>query len=208
MGSDRRCSRRRSRTRPVATDAQPVHRDGPARPSVRTTATAPQWSAPTSTFTSSRPLARTAFPQPPRATVPPRRGMRQGVANRSDRGEHERCRGRVRRGDEGPPCLGAVGASRFGVGRGGNHGRRPRSARTRTATSGLLRDPAASECRRDNADVVRSVLRPVTFLGAAAVAVLGPRREVEETPGVFAVRCPAAFAGGPVQLCVEATGAQ
>jgi len=28
----------------------------------------------------------------------------------------------------------------------------------------------------DIADVVRSVLRPVTLLGAAAVAVLGPRR--------------------------------
>jgi len=43
---------------------------------------------------------------------------------------------------------------------------------------------------RDIADVVGSVLRPVTLLGAVAVAVLGPRREVEETPGVslFAAR--------------------
>jgi small ligand-binding sensory domain FIST len=42
----------------------------------------------------------------------------------------------------------------------------------------------------DIANVVRSVLRPVTLLGAAAVAVLGPRREVEEMPGVslFAAR--------------------
>jgi hypothetical protein len=42
----------------------------------------------------------------------------------------------------------------------------------------------------DIADVIRSVLRPMTFLGAAAVAVLGPRREVEETAGVslFAAR--------------------
>ena len=40
------------------------------------------------------------------------------------------------------------------------------------------------------ADAVRSVLRPGTLLGAAAVAVLGPRREVEQTPGVslFAAR--------------------
>ena len=32
----------------------------------------------------------------------------------------------------------------------------------------------------DIADVVREVLQPVSLLGAAAVAVLGPRREVEE----------------------------
>jgi hypothetical protein len=58
------------------------------------------------------------------------------------------------------------------------------------------------------ADVVRSVLRPVTILGAAAVAVLGPRREVGQTAGVslFAarLRSPAV----PVRLCVEATGAR
>lgn len=36
----------------------------------------------------------------------------------------------------------------------------------------------------DIAGVVDSVLRPVTLMGAAAVAVVGPRREVEETPGV------------------------
>jgi small ligand-binding sensory domain FIST len=56
------------------------------------------------------------------------------------------------------------------------------------------------------ADVVRSVLRPVTLLGAAAVAVLGPRREVEETPGVslFAARLRSPVV--PVRLGAEATG--
>jgi hypothetical protein len=77
----------------------------------------------------------------------PAAGNEQVVANRSDRGDHARCGGRVRRRDEGLLGLGAVGASRFGAGRGGSHRRGPRSARTRTATGGLVRDPAASECR-------------------------------------------------------------
>jgi small ligand-binding sensory domain FIST len=58
----------------------------------------------------------------------------------------------------------------------------------------------------DIADVVRAVLGPVTLLGAAAVAVLGERREVEQTPGVslFAARL-----GSPpvaVRLFAERTG--
>ena len=58
----------------------------------------------------------------------------------------------------------------------------------------------------DIADVVRSVLQPVTLLGAAAVAVLGPRREVEETPGVslFAARLDSPAV--PVRLEAERTG--
>jgi small ligand-binding sensory domain FIST len=54
----------------------------------------------------------------------------------------------------------------------------------------LFVTPPHRDALDDIADVVRSVLRPVTLLGATAVAVLGPRREVEETPAVslFAAR--------------------
>jgi small ligand-binding sensory domain FIST len=58
----------------------------------------------------------------------------------------------------------------------------------------------------DIADVIGSVLLPVTLLGAAAVAVLGPGREVEETPGVslFAARLNSGAV--PVRLHAERTG--
>ena len=50
------------------------------------------------------------------------------------------------------------------------------------------------------------MLQAVTLLGAAAVAVLGPRREVEETPGVslFAARLGAPAV--PVRLRAAGTG--
>jgi small ligand-binding sensory domain FIST len=57
----------------------------------------------------------------------------------------------------------------------------------------------------DIADVVRSVLRPVTLLGAAAVAVLGPRREVEETPGVSLFAARLGSSAVPVRLLAERT---
>jgi small ligand-binding sensory domain FIST len=54
----------------------------------------------------------------------------------------------------------------------------------------LFVTPPHRSAAGDIADVVRAALRPVTLLGAAAVAVLGARREVEQTPGVslFAAR--------------------
>ena len=58
----------------------------------------------------------------------------------------------------------------------------------------------------DIADVVRSVLQPVTLLGAAAVAVLGPRREVEETPGVSLFAARLGSPALPVRLEAERTG--
>jgi small ligand-binding sensory domain FIST len=54
-------------------------------------------------------------------------------------------------------------------------------------------------------DVVRSVLRPVTLLGAAAVAVLGPGREVEEAPGVSLFAARLSSPAVPVRLCAEGT---
>jgi small ligand-binding sensory domain FIST len=69
----------------------------------------------------------------------------------------------------------------------------------------LFVTPPHRDAVGDIAAVVRSVLRPGTLLGAAAVAVLGPRREVELTPGVslFAarLRSPAI----PVRLHAEGT---
>jgi small ligand-binding sensory domain FIST len=58
----------------------------------------------------------------------------------------------------------------------------------------------------DIAEVVRSVLRPVTLLGAAAVAVLGPGREVEETPGVSLFAARLGSPAVPVRLRAEGTG--
>lgn len=55
------------------------------------------------------------------------------------------------------------------------------------------------------ADVVRSVLRPVTLLGAAAVAVLGSRREVEQTPGVSLFAARLGSPPIPLRLAAEAT---
>jgi small ligand-binding sensory domain FIST len=58
----------------------------------------------------------------------------------------------------------------------------------------------------DIADVVRSALQPVTLLGAAAVAVLGPRREVEETPGVSLFAARLGSPAVPVRLHAEEAG--
>jgi small ligand-binding sensory domain FIST len=55
------------------------------------------------------------------------------------------------------------------------------------------------------AEVVHSVLRPVTLLGAAASAVLGPKREVERTPGVTLFAARLRSAAVPVRLVAEAT---
>ena len=57
----------------------------------------------------------------------------------------------------------------------------------------------------DIAEVVRSMLRPIALWGATAVAVVGPRREVEETAGVslFAARLGSPVV--PVRLVAEAT---
>jgi small ligand-binding sensory domain FIST len=58
----------------------------------------------------------------------------------------------------------------------------------------------------DIADVVRAVLRPVTVLGAAAVAVLGARREVEQTPGVSLFAARLGSPAVPVRLVAERAG--
>jgi small ligand-binding sensory domain FIST len=58
----------------------------------------------------------------------------------------------------------------------------------------------------DIAGVVRTVLRPVTVLGAAAVAVLGARREVEQTPGVTLFAARLGSPAVPVRLVAERTG--
>jgi small ligand-binding sensory domain FIST len=58
----------------------------------------------------------------------------------------------------------------------------------------------------DIANVVRSVLQPITLLGAAAVAVLGPRREVELTPGVSLFAARLGSPAVPVRLRAEETG--
>jgi small ligand-binding sensory domain FIST len=58
----------------------------------------------------------------------------------------------------------------------------------------------------DIADVVREVLRPVTVLGAAAVAVLGARREVEQTPGVALFAARLGSPAVPVRLAAERAG--
>jgi small ligand-binding sensory domain FIST len=55
------------------------------------------------------------------------------------------------------------------------------------------------------ADIIRSVLQPVTLLGAAAVAVLGPRREVEETPAVSLFAARLGSPGVAVRLHAERT---
>ena len=57
----------------------------------------------------------------------------------------------------------------------------------------------------DMAAAVRSLLQPLCLLGAGAVAVVGPDREVEQTPGVslFAARLPSRPV--PVRLSAEAT---
>jgi small ligand-binding sensory domain FIST len=54
----------------------------------------------------------------------------------------------------------------------------------------LFVTPPHADAFGEIADVIRSVLEPRTLLGATAVAVIGPRREVEATPGValFAAR--------------------
>jgi small ligand-binding sensory domain FIST len=56
------------------------------------------------------------------------------------------------------------------------------------------------------AEVVRSVLQPVTLLGAAAVAVLGARREVEETPAVSLFAARLGSPAIPVRLHAEQSG--
>jgi len=58
----------------------------------------------------------------------------------------------------------------------------------------------------DIADVVRAVLRPATLLGAAAVAVLGARREVEQTPGVSLFAARIGSPAVPVRLVAERSG--
>jgi small ligand-binding sensory domain FIST len=70
----------------------------------------------------------------------------------------------------------------------------------------LFVTPPHRDAVDDIADVVRSVLQPVTLLGAAAVAVLGPRREVEETPGVSLFAARLGSPALPVRLHVEETG--
>lgn len=55
----------------------------------------------------------------------------------------------------------------------------------------------------DMAAVVRSVLQPGTLLGAGAVAVVGPNREVESTPGVSLFAARLAGAPTPVRLTAD-----
>jgi len=71
----------------------------------------------------------------------------------------------------------------------------------------LFVTPPHRDAVGDIADVVRSVLQPVSLLGAAAVAVLGPRREVEETPGVSLFAARLGSPAVPVRLHAERTGA-
>jgi small ligand-binding sensory domain FIST len=70
----------------------------------------------------------------------------------------------------------------------------------------LFVTPPHRDALDDIADVVRSVLQPVTLLGAAAVAVLGPRREVEETPAVSLFAARLGSPAVPVRLHAEEAG--
>ena len=70
----------------------------------------------------------------------------------------------------------------------------------------LFVTPPHRDAVGDIADVVRAVLRPVTLLGAAAVAVLGARREVEQTPGVSLFAARLGSPPVPVRLVAERDG--
>ncbi len=65
--------------------------------------------------------------------------------------------------------------------------------------------PPHREAIVDIAEVVRAVLQPVTLLGAAAVAVLGPSREVERSPGVSLFAARLGSPAVPVRLVADAT---
>ena len=67
----------------------------------------------------------------------------------------------------------------------------------------LFVTPPHRNAAGDIADLVRAVLRPVTLLGAAAVAVLGARREVEQTPGVSLFAARLGSPAIPVRLFAE-----
>ena len=70
----------------------------------------------------------------------------------------------------------------------------------------LFVTPPHRDAVADIAEVVRSVLQPVTVIGATAEAVIGPRREVEQIPGVslFAARSTTSIR--PVRLRAESAG--
>jgi small ligand-binding sensory domain FIST len=70
----------------------------------------------------------------------------------------------------------------------------------------LFVTPPHRDAVGDIADVVRSVLQPITLRGAAAEAVLGPRREVEEPPGVSLFAARLGSPAVPVRLHADATG--
>jgi small ligand-binding sensory domain FIST len=70
----------------------------------------------------------------------------------------------------------------------------------------LFVTPPHRSALADIAAVVRAVLRPVTLLGAAAVAVLGARREVEQTPGVALFAARLGSPAVPVRLVAERAG--
>ena len=69
----------------------------------------------------------------------------------------------------------------------------------------LFVTPPHRDAAGEIADVVRAVLRPSTLLGAAAVAVLGPGREVEQTPGVTLFAARLGSPPIPVRLGAEST---
>jgi small ligand-binding sensory domain FIST len=73
------------------------------------------------------------------------------------------------------------------------------------ALAAVFVTPSHREAVGDIGDVVRSVLRPVTLWGAAAVAVLGPGREVEEAPGVSLFAARLSSPAVPVRLRAEGT---
>ena len=127
----------------------------------------------------------------------PRAGNREVVASRPDRGHHA-CHGHRAGWRRGRCYVSALSEH-------------PDSAQAAAEVTAQVLEqlgavpelavffvtPPHRDAVGDIADVVRSVLQPVTLLGAAAVAVLGPRREVEETPAVVAVRRPTWLTGGP-----------
>lgn len=69
----------------------------------------------------------------------------------------------------------------------------------------LFVTPAHAGALEDAAAVVRTVLGPATLIGCAAVAVAGPRREVEEGPGVSLWAASGIGPVTPVELSYERT---
>ena len=66
--------------------------------------------------------------------------------------------------------------------------------------------PPHRDAFADIAEIVRSALQPATMIGATAEAVIGPRREVEQEPGISLFAARAATTIQPVHLRAESSG--